>query len=163
MRLTWTVIYMHLIAWCMRLTTRVYGVFISICYFTTCMHATFIVQLLTLGACEGYELCHSLRYFHRAAGLCMNISTTIRFHSSFESVHRTPHWRPSLHFWNSVKSMKGLARQWLAIWLVDFANKLYFVRAVYDDNLAYTFAEHSLTVKTNQKQVLNDEECARWF
>ena len=45
--------------------------------------------------------------------------------SSFvRSVHRTT--ETTAHFWNSVKTWTGLAWQWLAIWLVDFAKVLSF-------------------------------------
>ena len=102
MRLTWTVIYMHLIAWCMRLTTRVYGVFISICYFTTCMHATFIVQLLTLGACARVTV--------------LALSFVRSFIRSFVLPPRMQ--RPSLTSETRSRVWTGLARQFARL---DFA------------------------------------------
>ena len=44
--------------------------------------------------------------------------------SFVRSVHRAA--ETIAHFWNSVKVWTGLARQWLAIWLVDFAIMLSF-------------------------------------
>ena len=44
--------------------------------------------------------------------------------SFIRSVHRAA--ETIAHFWNSVKVWTGLARQWLAIWLVDFAKVLSF-------------------------------------
>ena len=45
-------------------------------------------------------------------------------HSFVRSVHRAA--ETIAHFWNSVKVWTGLARQWLAMWLVDFAKVLSF-------------------------------------
>ena len=58
---------------------------------------------------EGYGTCSVIRSF---------------VHSFIRSVHRAA--ETIAHFWNSVKVWTGLARQWLAIWLVDFAKVLSF-------------------------------------
>ena len=45
-------------------------------------------------------------------------------HSFVRSVHRAA--ETIAHFWNSVKVWTDLARQWVAIWLVDFAEVVSF-------------------------------------
>ena len=54
----------------------------------------------------------------RVSNICSFVRSFIR------SVHRAA--ETIAHFWNSVKVWTGLARQWLAIWLVDFAKVLSF-------------------------------------